>query len=169
MLKGCARSKKNAMQSILSNFLLLETSLHTRLTSSFDWTVTAAGSSTAAYLLKPDSANKNDRMYEAKGGATWGELGEDQFNEILDIWAAHNDDFGELFGRFKQAQREQRGSVRRARAKGTRATTLAEWAPRQDQLSRKEKRWTRMTGSVQVPCTNLVPCTLYFSALYTLK
>jgi hypothetical protein len=155
------------MQSILSNFLLLETSLHTRLTSSFDWTVTAAGSSTAAYLLKPDSANKNDRMYEAKGGATWGELGEDQFNEILDIWAAHNDEFGELFGRFQHAQRDQRR--RGKQAQGSRATTLAEWAPRQDQLSHKEKRWTRMTGSVQVPCTNLVPCTLYLSALYTLK
>ena len=155
------------MQSILSNFLLLETSLHTRLTSSFDWTVTAAGSSTAAYLLKPDSANKNDRMYEAKGGATWGELGEDQFNEILDIWAAHNDDFGELLGRFQHAQRDQRR--RGKQAQGSRATTLAEWAPRKDQLSHEEKRWTSMTGSVQVPCTNLVPCTPYFSTLYTLK
>ena len=105
VLKGCARSKKNAMQSILNNYLLLETSLNCRLTSEFDWTVTPAGSTTASYLLKPDSADKKERMYHVKGKATAGVLSDAHFKMLLDIWGRHNDDFGELLDRFKDSRR----------------------------------------------------------------
>jgi hypothetical protein len=114
VLKGCARSKKNAMQSILNNYLLLETSLNCRLTSEFDWTVTPAGSTTASYLLKPDSANKKERLYHLKGKSTQGVLSDELFKELLDIWGRHNEDFGNLLARFKTAQREQRGRAKQA-------------------------------------------------------
>jgi hypothetical protein len=150
VLKGCARSKKNAMQSILNNYLLLETSLNCRLTSAFDWTVTPAGSTTASYLLKPDSANKKERLYHLKGKSTQGVLSDELFKELLDVWGRHNEDFGNVLTRFKQAQREQRGRAKQARA--IRTTTLAEWVPYKDPLTRKEQRWARMTPHVQVPC-----------------
>ena len=156
VLKGCARSKKNAMQSILNNYLLLETSLNCRLTSEFDWTVTPAGSTTASYLLKPDSANKKERWYHLKGKSTQGALSDELFKELLDIWGRHNEDFGHLLARFKTAQREQRGRARQANA--MRTTTLAEWVPYKEPLTRKEQRWARMTPHVQVTwcaCINI--------------
>jgi hypothetical protein len=148
VLKGCARSKKNAMQSILNNYLLLETSLNCRLTSEFDWTVTPAGSTTASYLLKPDSADKKERMYHVKGKATAGVLSDANFKMLLDIWGRHDEDFGGLLARFKEAQRRERAEVRHANARRT--ATLAEWVPRKDTLTRKEQRWARMTPLVQV-------------------
>ena len=148
VLKGCARSKKSAMQSILKHYLLLETSLNCRLTSEFDWTVTPAGSTTASYLLKPDSADKKERMYHVKGKATAGVLSDAHFKMLLDIWGRHNDDFGELLARFKEAQRRERAQVGRANAR--RAATLAEWVPYKDPLNRQKKRWARMTPHVQV-------------------
>ena len=150
VLKGCARSKKNAMQSILNNYLLLETSLNCRLTSEFDWTVTPAGSTTASYLLKPDSADKKERMYHVKGKATAGLLSDDHFKMLLDIWGMHNDDFGVLLARFKEAQGTERTRKRARHASTRKAVTLAEWVPRKDTLTRKEQRWTRMTPLVQV-------------------
>ena len=150
VLKGCARSKKNAMQSILNNYLLLETSLNCRLTSEFDWTVTPAGSTTASYLLKPDSANKKDRWYHVKGKSTAEVLSDAHFKVLLDIWGKHNVEFGELLVRFKEAQRNQRGRVRQAYASCV--TTLAEWVPYKDPLTHREQRWVRMTPHVQVPC-----------------
>ena len=150
VLKGCARSKKNAMQSILNNYLLLETSLNCRLTSEFDWTVTPAGSTTASYLLKPDSADKKERMYHVKGKATAGVLSDAHFKMLLDVWGRHNEDFGGLLARFKEAQRLERTQVRRANGRATATCTLAEWVPRRDKLNRKEQRWVRMTPLVKV-------------------
>ena len=149
VLKGCARSKKNAMQSILNNYLLLETSLNCRLTSEFDWTVTPAGSTTASYLLKPDSANKKERLYHLKGKSTQGALSDELYKELLDIWGRHNEYFGNLLARFKEAQRDLRRRANQTNAR--RATTLAEWVPYKDPLTSKEKRWARMTPHVQVP------------------
>jgi hypothetical protein len=151
VLKGCARSKKNAMQSILNNYLLLETSLNCRLTSEFDWTVTPAGSTTASYLLKPDSADKKERMYHVKGKATAGVLSDAHFKMLLDIWGRHNDDFGELLARFKEAQgRERRHANHRANPRKAATLTLLEWVLRTDKLTSKERRWARMTPLVQV-------------------
>lgn len=137
------------MQSILNNYLLLETSLNCRLTSEFDWTIAPAGSTTAGYLLKPDSADKYERCYKAKGKSTTGTLSKEQFDELLNIWGTLNDDFGELLARFKVARRDQRMHVGRAYASKT--TTLAEWTPYKDPLSSQEQRWTRMKPNVQVP------------------
>jgi len=134
------------MQSVLNNYLLLETSLNSRLTSEFDWTVAPTGSSTAAYLLRPESLDKTERMYKGKGKATKANLSDQHFQELLQIWRHHNADFGALMSRFEREQRDCKGKQRGSR----RVTSLADWNPRKDPLTNKERKWTSMKPRVEV-------------------
>ena len=146
VLKGCARAKKNVMQSIVNNYLLLEVSLNNRRTSSWDWTVSPAGSSTAAYLQKPDSANRKDRCWREKGKQTNYTFTDGEFKEVLRLWR-FEPAYDELCTRFEKEQREYRGERRRYRV-----SNIAHWRPHHNQLTVEQLRWIRMKpkGKVSV-------------------
>ena len=145
VLKGCARAKKNVMQSIVNNYLLLEVSLNNRLTSSWDWTVSPAGSSTAAYLQQPDSANRKDRCWNEKGKQRSFTLDDEVFEEVLKLWQLQETVYEELHTRFEVEQRSFRGHKRRYRV-----SSIAHWRPYRLQLTAEELRWTNMTPHAKV-------------------
>ena len=146
VFKGCAKAKKNVMKSIVNNYLLLEVSLDTRLTSSaFVWTTKPAGSSTAAYLKKSDGANRMDRLYTVKGKVSSRKLGATLFGGLLKLWRAHNTDYDRLVTKFENAQRNNR------KHKRTHLTlnSIAEWKPK-PLLTPEEQQWASMLPHVKV-------------------
>jgi hypothetical protein len=154
VLKGCARAKRNVMQSIVNNFLLLEVSLNNRLTSSWDWTVCPAGSSTAAYLRQQDSANRKDRCWREKGKQTSLAFDDEVFQEVLKLWQLHEPAYEELCTRFEKEQRAFKGNKRRQ----YRVSDIADWRPQHNQLTAEQRRWISMTSQAKV---SSVPRVLY--------
>ena len=146
VLKGCARAKKNVMQSIVNNYLLLEVSLNNRLTSTWDWTVSPAGSSTAAYLQQTDSANKKDRCWSVKGQQRSITLDGEVFKEVLKLWQLHEPAYEELYTRFEKEQAANRGDSRRR----YRVSNIADWRPQNNQLTAEQRRWISMTPQAKV-------------------
>lgn len=148
VLKGCARGKKNVMTSILNNFLLLEVSLSNRLTSTFDWTVTPTGSSTASYLAQRESKDKTDRMYTPKGKFKRSTIETESFNELKALWRLRSATYKALCSRFDQEQRNMRNMVR--------ARSIADWHPVRNKLSEREEQWTQMQPQVLVTHANVI-------------
>ena len=144
VLKGLARSKKHAMQSIINNYLLLDVTLNDRAMDLFARTVKPARSTTAAFVARDDSADKKDRNYMVKGAATLKDLSKRSFELLRAQWELHSpsDTYGKLVARFK---REQAGSRPQ-----NRAPSIREWNPHNNQLTIEEQRWTQMKSRVTV-------------------
>ena len=142
VLKGCARGKKNVMMSILNNFLLLEVSLSNRLLSTYDWTVTPTGSSTASFLSAKESENKSDRMWMVKGKFSHLTLNSTLFSELKALWRLRSATYNALCVRFAQEQtnaRQQRRNI-----------NITDWNPMWNRLSARETKWTKMQPKIEV-------------------
>ena len=142
VLKGLARSKKHAMQSIINNYLLLDVTLNSRAMDLFDWTVKPARSTTAAFVARDDSADKKDRNYMVKGAATLKDLSKRSFELLRAQWELHSDTYGKLVARFKKKQDRLRPNQR--------LRSISDWNPLNDQLTIEERRWTQMKPRVTV-------------------
>jgi hypothetical protein len=145
VLKSCAKGKKNVMQSIVSNYQLLKTSLQMRLVSPFDWVVSPCQSSTAAYLDEADSMKRNDRMHRVQGASRYRLLRTHEFKNVVHLWSQQNEEYRELTARFQEDQKEHQRHSRRHLL----VDNIADWKPRR-KLSNTEKKWISMQPTVKV-------------------
>lgn len=139
VFKGCARGKKNIMNSIANHVEHLDTANHGRASSSQEsWTIKPNRSSLAGFQQRASGFNRKDRLWTVKGNGVDQIMEDDDFAAVISLWRQHDKEYDAFWKRFNRAQQ------RRA----TRETDIRKWTSAD--RTNKEVLFQGMTLDVQV-------------------
>lgn len=144
VFKSLARGTRNVMMSIRNHYLLLETALCNRNSGTQTWSNRAPRSTAAGYAARAGSKDRTERLWSVHGKMTVMKLRDVEFQEIINLWRAHDLEYDTFWERFLASSRRNKVDGKFA----PRLTDIRRWRPRY--LSAKERQFQQMTKKVQV-------------------
>ena len=116
VFKSLARGTRNVMMSIRNHYLLLETALCNRNSGTQTWSNRAPRSTAAGYAARAGSKDRTERLWSVHGKMTVMKLRDVEFQEIINLWRAHDLEYDAFWKRFLASRGRHHGNQLRVTA-----------------------------------------------------